>query len=161
MQAESEGRICADRNVCVGRAECRSGSSGRWAGSGIGSDPIVKSLWFGETRREPRPYWLSSPPQHFESPALAGGVEKVGRGSGAWILALPLPLRHAISLGLRSLPYKIGMNKKKNSSYHSLSHRSMPGTFLNLTDNCCTKSSQQQLVVVLFPFQMRKQAQQG
>lgn len=113
----------------------------REMGLGLGSDQIVKSLWLGETRKKGATSLLtelSIPALRVPSAGRRRG--EVGRGSGAWILALALPLHHAISLGLRSLPYKMGMNKK-NSSYHSLSHRSMPGTFLNLTDNCCTKSS--------------------
>lgn len=140
MQAESQGRICADRNVW-GEQSAGAEAAGDGAGSRIGSDQIVKSLWLGETRKKGATSLLTelSIPA-LQVPSAGRRRGEVGRGSGAWILALGLPLHHAISLGLRSLPYKMGMNKK-NSSYHSLSHRSMPGTFLNLTDNCCTKSS--------------------
>lgn len=158
MQAESEGRMCADRNVW-GEQSAGADAAGDGAGSRVGSDRKKSLACRDQKGATSLLAELSAPALRVPSSGRRRG--EVGRGSGAWILALALPLHHAISLGLRSLPYKMGMNKKKNSSYHSLSHRSMPGTFLNLTDNCCTKYSQQQLVVVLFPFQMRKQAQQG
>lgn len=116
-----------DRNAPADRApewECRETG---W---------VVKKLWLFENRGTPSLSGLSS------QPAMLG-VPYPGRQPGELGRARPGSQRRP---GLRPrfshytvpsllapvpVPYKMTMNNNNNSSYHLLSHHSLPGTLVN------------------------------
>lgn len=89
---------------------------------------IIEKLWLFENRGKPQPVWAELSACHAWSPLPWQAAWRIGQSPG-------LEVRGGLDSGPGSapvsVPYKMTMNNNNNSSYHLLSHHSLPGTLVS------------------------------